>query len=92
MSRLNSEQLRGITATNLQAICFRDSNVIEPLRGDGRVLERVIDRVKNAVRPDFHHHFGECLCTEIAARSYVEVLSQIVANGKLGSWFVTQCS
>ena len=69
-----------------------DCGVIQPLRSNDHILKWVIDGVENAVGADLHHDFGECLRAEIADRGDVEVLSQMVGDGKLGSRFGAQCS
>src|SRR4029077_10785070 len=47
------------------------------------VLKWVVHRVQNAVRSNFENHIGQRLRAEIAAGSYVEILTQIMAHRQL---------
>ena len=81
--RLKAEQLSRVAVHDLKAVWFADGRVIEPIGRLSHVLKRVVDGVQDAVRANFNHHVGQCLCTKIATSSDVEVLPQVLAYGQL---------
>ena len=59
MRRLEPEQLVCVTASNLEAVCFADSSVIEPVRRNPHIFESIVNRVQNAVGADLKQCFIE---------------------------------
>jgi len=57
-----------------------DGSAIEPICCQTHILERVVNRVQNAVGANLEHDLRKGLCSEIATRSYVEVLPEIVTE------------
>src|SRR5579871_6917233 len=78
-----AKQLLSVLAGDFQTVGLADSSPIKPFCGQAHVFKRIVNREQNAVRSNLEHHFRERLRPEIAARRYVKVLAEIMADRAL---------